>query len=211
MAFADVLALGAFQDLLPVSSITFECPRQMATMTLGDGEVLGSEVADQRWRGTITLAADEHADMEAAIALINSMTRASQKFRLTPPQIAAAQNELADAQLLSTSAPNLAALSLLSPNEEIPRGHYFCIEDNSVSPQRYFLHRYSEALTADGVGQTVEGEIEPPLDPAISAGATLRRDRPVLNAKIMPNSFRGALHVPVTSQGVSFDWVQTLR
>lgn len=200
-------ALADFWDLLThAPGSTFYLNRPATTRMLGSSEELVLQVAPMRWRGTVVVALDRWLDNEADLARVRARSRAGFRFVATSPAVVG-QNGLSDVALASSSTPQVISISGLAANEVVPVGFQF----SALYGGAQVLHQVVEQATANGSGVTPEFEIEPPLLPGWVVGQALRRNRPILRARIVASTLDQGSFDAVVQSGFRFDWVQSFK
>jgi len=218
MSLSYPLSLGAFWDLLPISTVVMDCAPQLETSGTGAGQQLIREVAPALWRGSVTLGRitpTEAADVMALIDLVRQPGASFLACDLTQPCPALDP----DGSVLGVATPAVQAMTAshrelkltgLPANYQLRRGDMVGVTWGA-SPLRYGLHRIVVAADADAFGQTGWIEVAPALPAAVTVAAQATLARPAIKAIIVPGSARAGTLRRGLFEGVSFDFIQTMR
>lgn len=220
MALTYPLSTANFMDLLPVQSFTFTLPEQVIQSRTGQGEQLTADVAERLWTGKITLGRlkrNEAARPEVLIELIRQAGRSFMVYDLHR------ENPLTDpfGTILGASAVTILALggdarelSLtgLPAGYTLSAGDHLSFSYTHLAVTRQALHRVvTPTVTANGAGQTALFEVVPAIRQGAVAGAAVTLKKPSCKAVAVAGSIEEAIRTRTMSEGLSFDWVQSLR
>lgn len=217
MALSFPVARTAFFDLLPIAAQSFDLPETVEVARTGGGVLLGADLADRLWQGTIRLGRMTVAEARPSLALINALRGPGRSFLLADvhrlwPQADPGGLVIAGfSPVISAVAGDLRTLSLsglpagymLSPGDLIGWSH-------GAGPVRHALHEIVSGGTASGGGTLAALEVTPALRPGTATGTAISLVRPVCEAILVPGSVNpGEQHRTIIDQ-ISFGWQQTL-
>lgn len=218
MTLAFPLPLAAFWDLLPMAALSMDCAPQLEVSGTGAGQQLTRERAPALWHGSVTLGRlipDEAAEVAALIDLVRQSGASFMACDLTRPYPAADP----DGEVLGAAAVQVQAvgadrrelrLTGLPPAYQIRRGDMVGVSWGAA-PLRYGLHRVVVPTIADATGLTDWLEVTPAVPAALTVGAAAALARPAVKSVIVPGSVRGSTLRRRIVDGLSFDFVQTMR
>ncbi len=211
------LALDTFFASLMVSEITFDAPPQMELSQTGGGEQLGAEIGPQLWTGTVRLGILTRMELSMPDVLLDLLRRPGASFLAFDTRRPA---PLADpvGAILGATVPTIATLPS-DPREisltGLPAGYVLSRGDYlgwSYDSGRRALHRVVDVtVTASGAGLSPVFEITPPIRPGVTTGTGVTLVRAACKAKIKPGSVTKGSSRKTITEGLSFDFVQTLR
>lgn len=218
MALSFPLARAAFFDLLPIAAQSFDLPEAVEVSRTGGGVLIGADVADRLWQGTIRLGRMTVAEARPALALINALRGPGRGFlladahRLWPQADPGGLIVAGFSPAISAVAGDLRTLSLsglpagyvLSPGDLIGWSH-------GAAPVRHALHEIVSGGTASGAGALAALELTPALRPGTATGTPVSLVRPVCEAVIVPGSVNPGNQSRLILDNAGFDWRQTLR
>lgn len=217
MALTYPLALATFADVLPVASLTFHLPEQVVMSRTGKGEQLTADVGERLWQGRITLGRLQRTEAGRPEVLIDLIRQAGRSFliydRYRP-------NPMSDptGTILGGAAVTILALggdarelSLagLPAGYELRAGDYLSFGYGSGLRA---LHRVvATSVVASGAGETALFEVTPALRPGATPGAAVQLAKPYCKAVAVAGTIEAAIRQSTITEGLAFDWVQTLR
>lgn len=208
MAWTFPVSLASFLDGLRISGATFDLSEASETLTLGSGEILTASLGTRLWYGSVTLAVQTWAQHEEAMALLRVLQRPGASFLLSPLH---GRTTGANGVLNAVQNGREVRLSGVGANRVLPRRTFLSFPYTVSSVSRFAFHQLAEAVTADGTGLTPFAEVVPALRPGWALSAAVQLQAPVLKAVVVPGSVRGGSFRSVLAEGISFDWMQTLR
>lgn len=214
------LPLATFADILPIASISFHLPEQVVMSRTGKGEQLSADVGERLWTGQITLGRLTRAEAGRPEVLIDLIRQnASRTFLLYDRY---RTNPLLDptGTILGASTPSILALG--SDARELsltglPVGYTLSVGDYiafayGTAPVLSALHRVVDTtVTANGSGQTPLFEVTPALRPGAVAAAPVTLRKAFCKAVAVAGSIEEAMRYSTITEGMAFEWVQTLR
>ncbi|WP_149589834.1 hypothetical protein [Tabrizicola flagellatus] len=220
MALTYPLNRAFFFDTLLISEITFDLPEQLAQSRTAGGEQLTAEYAERLWTGRVELAPMLRHEVGNPEVLLSVLRHAGRSFDIYDRR---RPYPLADptGTLLGTATPTIHAVGVdpremalagLPPGYVLSGGDYLSFPYAHLSVTRQALHRVVDYMVvADSAGQTPMFEVTPPLRPTPAVGQGVELRKPFCRAVVVagsfsPNTGRGNL-----SEGLGFDFVQTLR
>lgn len=217
MALTFPLSRAAFAQILPISRITFDIPEVVASSRTKGGEILTADNGARLWQGEITLDKATRAELAKIRPLLNLLRGAAGSFQLHDPLRPFPQAD-PGARLLAGYSPTI---STLVSNRELsitglPPGYRLQRDDllhfrYGTNPSRYALHEVVSDATASATGVITAMEVNPPIRPGATVGTAVSLFYPVCKAMIVPESFRPGRSGPTLTEGVSFQFIQTLR
>ncbi|MFE3839626.1 hypothetical protein [Pseudogemmobacter sonorensis] len=215
----DPLPLAEFFSGLKISKVSFHLPGARQHSRTAGGEVLSAVIGASLWRGTVTLAAGYHRSISAVQAVLEDLDRAGDPFMVHAMPIWAPAYDPTGA-IIAGASPVLQAvagnnrqisLSGLPAGYTLARGEMLAFAYGS-NPTRYALHRVrSLTVVASGAGTTPLFDVVPHIRPGWVTGATVTLIRPSCKAVILPDTIRWPSSDPAVSEGIAFDFIQTLR
>lgn len=219
MALSFPLSPAQFIDLLPLQSMTMDCPEQVEASQTGGGEMLVADLGPRLWQGKVTLGRMTRAEAQWAETMIDLLRGAGRSFLLHDRRRAAPLLDPAGAAL---GASAVTLLSLAAGNREVrlaglPVGYRLSVGDHlgfayGANPLRHALHRVVTTLvTAAGDGTTPTFEVTPPIRPGAATGVPVALVRPVCKVQLLPGSVEMGSTRGTITEGIAFQFRQTLR
>jgi hypothetical protein len=220
MALTYPLALADFADILPISSLSFHLPAQVVQSRTAGGEQLTADVAERLWSGRMTLGRLTKAEAGRPEVLIELIRQAGRSFLIYDRHRTNPRLDPTGAILGSSSVTILAlggdarelSLAGLPAGYVLSAGDHLSFAYTHLSVSRQALHRIvTPTVTADGSGETPLFEVVPALrqGAAITAPVTLKKA--ACKAVAVAGSIEEAIRTATLSEGMAFDWVQSLR
>jgi hypothetical protein len=219
MAFSYPLTLATFADTLMVRDLTFHLPEVVQMTRTAGGEQLTADIGERLWQGRITLGRMTRAEVGSPEVLIDLLRQAGRSFLIydryrTNPLLDPAGTILGAASVtilaLGGDARELS-LAGLPAGYTLSAGDYLSFDYGSA-PVRRALHRVVPlTVVANGSGQTPIFEITPALRPGASAGAAVSLKKAWCKAVMVAGSINAATRESIMTDGLAFDFVQTLR
>ncbi|MFE3839624.1 hypothetical protein [Pseudogemmobacter sonorensis] len=216
---ADPLTLAEFFSGLKISKVSFHLPGVRQHSRTAGGEVLSAVIGASLWRGTVTLAAGYHRSISAVQAVLEDLDRAGDPFLAHAMPVWAPAYD-PTGSILNGYTPVLSsvagdnhrcALSGLPPGYRLAQGEMLAFT-YGTGPVRYALHRVrSLSVAASQAGTTGLFDVVPHIRPGWATGTAVTLIRPACKAVILPGSIRWPNSAPLISEGISFDFIQTLR
>lgn len=219
MAISFPMSTAEFLDLLPILSLSLECPEVAQVSRTEGGDLIAANMGARLWQGEVTLGSMQRNEAREVSALIDLMRGAGGSFmvyRTTSPFPAADPT----GTLLATFAPNIRALSTdarvvqlkgLPAGYTLTRGDLLSFAYRS-DPVRTALHSVASAsITASGLGQTEFFQVTPNIRPGAAVDAEVFLIRPQCKAIIVPGSVRPGRTTRFITDGMGFSFMQTLR
>lgn len=169
------------------------------------GEVLRSGGSARLWRGSLVLAPIDNKDaagLEARAHVLRGvgasiLIRDYRRIGTRPAQIRAT----------STTTRDILTLDGLPAGLVVVPGDYIAWDYSG----RRALHQVVSGSTANSSGATGNIEIVPPMRTLPAVGSAVALGAARCRAVIVPGSLRiGTANAAITD-GISFDWIQTLR
>lgn len=219
MPFVYPLDPAEFLEQLPVRSIDLELPEVAMMSRTEGGDVLVDTVGDQLWRGEVVLDRMTPSEARQATSLINVARGGDASFMVydlrhffpasdpggTAVQAAAIviRRTYSDARLL--------ALRGLPTGFAPERGDYLSFT-YGTNPERRAFHQIVEQQVQRNVnGDTFSFEVRPALQPGATAGSPVSFFKPAFKAVIVPGSVQPGRSSRFVTDGMSFQFQQTLR
>ena len=220
MALTYPLALAAFADILPVAELTFHLPEQVAQSRTAGGEQLTADVGERLWTGRMTLGRmtrGEAGRPEVLVELIRQAGRSFQiydRHRINPrldPTGAILGASAVTIRALGTDARELS-LTGLPAGYTLSAGDHLSFAYTHLGFTRQALHRVvTTTVAANGAGQTPMFEVVPAIRQGAVAGAPVQLKKAWCKAVAVAGSVGEAVRTATMSEGLTFEWVQTLR
>ncbi|MEM7751804.1 MAG: hypothetical protein AAF230_00225 [Pseudomonadota bacterium] len=213
------LSVGDFLDQLPIRSISLDVPDVVMASRTEGGDVLLDVVGTPLWRGEIALDRMVPAEARQAKALITVAQGGGASFMCYDR---AHPNPTSDpgGVLVASAAPTIRALVLdrrlialegFPANYRLERGDYISFQ-YETNPVRTAMHQVVEAeVLASAGGVMPFMEVRPLLQPGAVVGAAVSVSKPAFKAVILPGSVQSGRKRRFVTEGVSFQFVQTLR
>ena len=118
---------------------------------------------------------------------------------------------LPQVRLLNPTSANLLSLRNLPAGLVINRGDYVSFQ-SATAPVRFAFHQIiEETTTVDASGLTANMEVRPHLQPGWQVGDIAQITFPRCKAKILPGTVQRGRSTKFMTEGVSFQFQQTLR
>lgn len=218
MTLSFPLQHADFWDLLPISTITLECPPQVETSGTGAGQILTREVAPQLWRGQLTLGRLTPAEAGDILPLIEMGSAPGASFMahdlMRPYPLLDPEGTVLGAAAVTVNdiGGSLRDLRLagLPANYPLRRGDLIGL-NWGASPTRYGLHRIVIAASADAGGLTGWIEVSPAVHSGVIVGGPVVLARPGFKAVITPGSVTSGTLRRGLVEGLGFSFSQSLR
>lgn len=211
------LSLEAFFGALPVAEITFDAPPQVEMAQTGGGEQLVAETGPQLWTGSVRLGLMTRAEAATPDVLLDLLRRPGASFYACDTRRPA---PLADpaGTFLGATVPTIASLGTdareikltgLPAFYVLSRGDYLSWAYNSG---RQALHRVVDAaVNASAGGITPAFEVTPPVRAGVTVATPVTLLRAACKAVIRPGTVAKGTSWQTVTEGMTFDFVQTLR
>lgn len=216
MALSFPLTIAQFMDYLPISEISMAAPAQVQIAQTAGGEVLPSEIGPQLWRGQITLGRMKRDEARHPDVLLDLLTTAGATFWAYDTRHPAPQMDPTGA-LLGASTPTIYSLAAngrelrlqgLPAGYQLKRGDYLSFDYGG----RRALHRVVDitaTTAADGI--TPQFEVVPKLRPGALVGAAVTLVQASCKAMLLPGQVDKGSARAVITEGMSFQFIQTLK
>ena len=210
MAVYDLRDIGLTHAPLYYSGRSFHLMDGQRTndMTRG-GEIISTGGNPRLWYGTYSLAANSHDAQRGILALLRSISEESSCVLLSDPTFEGLNTASARLQSVNASDTSLIRISGIGTSRFVI-GDYISF---GYGGGRRAFHQIAQNQGAPSGGVTPWMKIVPPLREGYTADGTVGVTTrfPVLAAKIVPGSIVGGDANGGASDGVSFDWIQTLE
>jgi hypothetical protein len=218
MALTYPLSVATFMDALLVGQASFALPEQVQVDRTAGGEILSADIGERLWAGNLTmgrLLKTETGRIEVLIDLLRPAGRSFMVFDIRRPA------PLLDPLGTTLGAATPTILALGSDARELslaglPAGYVLSAGDYlafsyGTSPVRFALHRVVPVtVAASGAGQTALFEVTPAIRPGASAGAAITLKKASCKALMVPGSMNPGNSSRTVTDGIAFDWQQTL-
>ncbi len=219
MPMSFPLSTAQFLELMPVSSITLHLPETVELSRTGGGEVLTDDLGARLWQGKVELGKLLTREAEEAQTLIDMLRGAGRSFYAFDTRSPGPRLDLTGA-ILGAATPQIRALGAdprvmqlkgLPPGYQLVRGDRLSFEYAS-NPVRSALHRVVDAsVVANGSGETGDFEVTPEIRAGAAVDANVRLVRAQCKAVLIPGSVEAGSRRAHLSDGISFQFIQTLR
>jgi hypothetical protein len=216
MAFTFPLTISQFMDYLPVSEVSLSAPAQVQIAQTAGGEQLASEVGPQLWRGRITLGRMTSAEARHPDVLLDLLTTSDASFWLYDTRHPAPQMD-PTGSILGASAPTIYSLDGnnrdmrlqgLPVGYVLKRGDFIAFDYGG----RRALHRVvSTSIVTASTGITPTFEVLPKIRPGALVGAAVTLRQASCKAKLIPGQLDKGNARAVITDGMSFQFIQTLK
>lgn len=216
MAFTFPLSIAQFMDLLPISEISFNAPAQQQIAQTAGGEIMSAELGPQLWRGQITLGRMTSDEARHPDVLLDLLAKGGRTFLAYDTRHPAPQLDPTGA-ILGAAAPTIHTLSANSRDMrltdlpaayKLKRGDYLAFDYGG----RRALHRVaSTTVTADGAGTTPLFEVIPMIRPGALVGTGVTLVKAACRAKLIPGQIDHGRGKAWIAEGMSFQFIQTLK
>ena len=219
MALVFPLSVAGFLDELPVQSVSFQCPELVEMSQTAGGDLITGNIGNRLWQGEIMLGRLTRAETQDAQVLIDAVRGACRSFmayHTTYPYPKADPS----GSLLGVASPQIKALDAdtrlislkgLPAGYVLGRGDYLSF-DYRTSPTRFALHRIVDAsVIANGFGETALFEVIPNIRSGASANTAVSLAKPHCKALIVPGAVQPGRQTRFMTDGMSFQFQQTLR
>ena len=208
-----------FIDRLPIKSITLHVPEVVMSTRTEGGDILLDAVGTPLWQGEIVLDRMMPEEARRVNTLISVAERADASFMVYDRRHWHPASD-PGGTLVASAAPTIRGLVLdrrLIALENFPadytleRGDYVSFE-YGTSPVRTALHRVvDETVLASPGGVMPFMEVRPHIEPGALVGAPVTLVKPHCKAVILPGSLQRGRSTRFITEGVSFQFQQTLR
>lgn len=225
MALTFPLSLAGFLQAIPIKSIAFDLPETAISSRTEGGEVLTETTGVRLWQGEVELGRMTPLEAREAMALIRVMEGAEASFLASPLRTPYPKGDptgalvtasiqsgfLPQVRLLNPTSANLLSLRNLPAGLVINRGDYVSFQ-YATAPVRFAFHQIiEETTTVDASGLTANMEVRPHLQPGWQVGDIAQITFPRCKAKILPGTVQRGRSTKFMTEGVSFQFQQTLR
>jgi hypothetical protein len=208
-------ALDVFWDRLLIRSCVFDDPAPVAFTRTAKGQAWTTDIGDQLWTGTITLAvmtARERADAEVLMSVLRPGGRTFLAYdRRRPAPLADPAGRILGATVPVIDAipnPRELRLSGLPARYVLTRGDYLAYSRPGGGRA---LHQVVDTLViASEAGLTPTFEVNPPVPADAVTGAAVSLVKPALKAMFVPDSVTKSETRHTISDGAQFTFIQTL-
>lgn len=213
------LSLGSFLEALPVRDIMFTLPEAVEMSRTAGGDIGTASLGTRLWQGEITLGRLRRHEAHDAEALVDLARGTEASFLASPLQNPAPQADPLGA-LLGTATPRIGLLPLdarliglkgLPAGYRLKRGDFLAFTYRA-NPTRYALHRVQDALVIAASNGTIAAiEVRPHIRPGAVLDAPVTLLRPACKAIIIPDTVQAGRASRFITEGLSFEFMQTLR
>jgi len=220
MALSFPLPLATFADTLLVAEASCYLPEQIVQSRTAGGEQLTADMGERLWTGRITLGPMTRTEFGRPDVLISLLRQAGRPFlmydRRRPNPLADPNGTILGAASVTILAlggdPRELSLAGLPAGYTLSAGDYLSFAYTTLSVTRQALHRVVETtVVANGSGQTPLFEVHPPIRPGAAAAAAVTLRKPFCKAVMVAGAASEATGRNTLYEGLSFDWVQSLR
>lgn len=210
-------ALADFFDKLKIADYSLYPAENLIHSQTGAGQIITAEMGPRLWRGSITLAPMSHADAFAQGSLVQEMMNPGAKFAMTEKK---RQHPQADPgsvigagsgwQLVSTSNSNGYTFG------DSGRGGYKITAGDRFSyttgtPAYGLSYHYNEFRRDFTLGNATTLPVLIRQYGALGGPQTVILKRPFLVAMIIPGSLTPFRFTPSHAEGMSFDFIQSIK
>jgi len=219
MPFTFPASLDDFVAALPIRDCTVELPETVAVSRTEGGELITDNIGNRLFQGTVTLGRLTPYEADDAQSLIDVMRGAEASFMINdrlrrgpredPDGSGLVGRDVTFRSLRGSDARQMA-LNGLPPFYQLRRGDYLSFEYQS-NPSRFAFHRLAEDIRAFSGGSTDWFQVMPPVRPGVAVGAPVRLVDPMMKARIIPGSVKAGRKTRFVTDGISFQFMQTLR
>lgn len=203
---------------LPITKADFDLNDAVEISQTGGGEILSADLGSRLWTGTATLRRMYHREAEKHKATLNLLRRPGRSFMVFNPAIPGPASD-PTGSYLSAVAPVIDTLA--TNNRELtigglPNGFFLDAGDMlafsySASPTRYALHQIAVGSSVDATGKTGLIEVSPNIRAGAAVGSPITLYQPACKAVLVPGSVTPGTARNLFTEGVSFQFIQTLR
>lgn len=169
----------------------------------GGGEVLRTGGDVRLWRGSLFLAPLQNEDASALEAKAHVLRGAGAYFTIRDYR----RSGSISATMATVQANGTVNISGGPANGTLRDGDYIAFG----YANRIALHQIVVGGALNGTGARNGVEVVPPIRPGWAAGVAVTIGSPKCRAVMVPGSLRIGLAADRVTEGISFDWTQTLR
>ena len=195
------------------ASLTPSDPRSLLETRGGSIETMN--IGQWLWHGTVSVNVKHAANQRRAEAAIEVLKQAGASFLATDlrqkfPIADLSGSELGSATpLLSQIEENRqqVGVSGLPGGYKLSQGDLFSFRYGEV----YALHRVVRDVVANAAGDIPALDVFPRVSINAVIGAQITLSFPVCKAVMRPGSYAPSRHLPGYADGMTFEWVQSLR
>jgi hypothetical protein len=219
MAAVFPLSLPSFFDALPIAQVSFDLPEVSEMSRTAGGDLMVASLGTRLWQGQVTLGRLTRAEARRAKTLIDLAQGSEASFMAYQVQYPAPaldpqggglngftpriRQVLADARLIS--------LKGLPPGYVLSRGDMIAFSYRT-EPVRFALHAIvDDGVTVLGTGQTNSFEVRPHIRPGAAVDAAVTLVKPACKARIIPGTVSPGQARRFITEGMAFEFLQTLR
>lgn len=213
-----MLSLSEFFDGLRIQSVSFHLPGTRQHSRTAGGEVLSAVLGNSLWQGSITVTPGYHRDMAAVQARVELLDQAGDPFLVHSMPIWTPRYD-PDGSIIAGYSPTIENLNPnnrrlliagLPPGYRLQAGDFLSFEYGE-NPTRYALHRVvGPTRTANSEGNMNQIDVLPHIRPGATVGTGVTLVKPVCKAVMVPGSIRWPSSSALITDGLSFDFIQTL-
>jgi hypothetical protein len=214
------LSLAVFADTLLVKEASCVLPEQLAQSRTAGGEQLTADLAERLWTGRIDIGPQKRQEIGQQEVLVSLLGQAGRTFQMydrrRPYPLLDPTGSILGVSAVTILAlggdPRELSLSGLPVGYTLSRGDYLSFAYTHLSVTRQALHRVVDAtVVANGSGQTALFEVEPFIRPGAAAAAAVTLKKAFCKAVKVAGSTTANTGRSTWSEGLGFDWVQSLR
>lgn len=210
MAVYDLKEMGLTHAYLYYAARSFHLMDGQRTndLTRG-GEVIATGGNPRLWYGTYTLAANSHEAQRGVMALLRSISDENSYVLIGDPTFEGFSITTARLHSVNSDDTSLIRISGID-TRRFTIGDYIGF---AYGAGRRAFHQIAQNQGAPASGVTPWMKVVPPLrEGYVADGSTVVTTLfPRLAAKIVPGTISGGDANGGASEGVSFDWIQTLE
>ena len=167
------------------------------------GEIIRAGGAARLWTGSLALAPIDNSGAAALEARLNVLLGAGAYFTIRDYR----RSGSISATLATVQANGTVNISGGPANGTLRDGDYLAFG----YANRIALHQIVVGGALNGTGARNGVEVVPPIRPGWAAGVAVTIGSPKCRAVMVPGSLRIGLAADRVTEGISFDWTQTLR
>lgn len=222
MALAFPLTSALFQETFRIEEYTLDTPGQQEISQTGGGEILVRDLAPRLWRGSITIS-NYRFDCGGSIrSKIDVLRQAGASFLFYDPRkpypaadpngsVISAWGGTPQLRSVATNKRDIT-LGGLPSGYRITTGDYISFT-YGTNPVRYAMHQVVVGVTAPATANATTGliEVTPPIRDGWAANTTVKLVKPHFKAVLIPKSFNAGTMGDLSRNGMTFEFVQTLR
>lgn len=214
------LGTADFLDIQPLKGLSIDLPEVSEVSQTAGGEIVQARIGNRLWQGELTYGRLQRPEKRAVRTLVTALRQAGGSFMVydiehpypaSDPDGALVSGFSPVIRALDTGDTRLLQLEDLPPAYRLARGDKLAFT-YGASPTRFALHEVvDDAVVATATGFTDWFEVQPNIEPGASIGQAVQLSKPACKAIIVPGTVQPGRSNRFITDGMGFQFMQTLR